>query len=863
MSYPRVTITMARARTLALALLATDAAAGSPQQTPDLSVDRTRIAQEPALPNGVSRSDWSSIRNSISTHRHAFEATHNGFRTSNPRFHWEAKFDGTSALIEPATGDWSFGFALKGFGFRGGLQNVESPTFGTCAEGQTITYGWSALLSEWWINDGRGFEHGFTVHERPARLAADDDSPLVFELSALGNLQPRVNATRTGLSLHGKSGSTMLRYDGLVAFDANGALLSAWLEVDGRSVRVCVDEALAEYPIVVDPVLQEAYIKASNTDENDRFGFSVAASGDTVVVGAHLEDSSSTGINGDQSSNDAANAGAAYVFVRSGSSWTQQAYLKASNADSSDGFGLSVAISGDTVVVGAGREDSSATGINGNQSNNGTRDSGAAYVFARSGSTWTQEAYLKASNTGQDDSFGTTVAISDDTVVVGASREDSSTTGINGDQSSNAAQSSGAAYVFVRSGSTWTQEAYLKASNAEELDRFGLSVAVSDDIAVVGTTGEDSSATGINGDQSDNAAANCGAAYVFVRSGSTWTQEAYLKASNAERLDGFGSSVAVSGDTVVVGAYLENSSATGIDGDQLNNATNASGAAYVFVRSGSTWTQTTYLKASNTDPGDQFGGSVAVSGDTIVVGAWQEDSSAAGTNGDQSNNLAQYSGAAYVFVRFGSTWTQAAYLKASSSESGDYFGYSVAASGEIVVVGAFGEDSSATGLDGDQSNDAAESSGAAYLFSGAGATGTPFCMAVATSTGATGELGGSGCASVADNDLNLVATGLPALAFGFFITSTTQGLAMNPGGSEGNLCLGGSIGRYVGPGQIQQADANGHFSLLLDLTNTPQPSGAVSINAGETWNFQAWYRDTNAMGATSNLTNGLEVLFTM
>ena len=157
---------------------------------------------------------------------------------------------------------------------------------------------------------------------------------------------------------------------------------------------------------------------------------------------------------------------------------------------------------------------------------------------------------------------------------------------------------------------------------------------------VVGASGEDSNATGINGDQTNNSASDSGAAYVFVRNGVTWTQQAYLKASNTDAGDLFGYSVAVSGDTVVVGAYGEDSNATGVNGDQTDNSARDSGAAYVFVRNGGTWTQQAYLKASNTDGGDGFGYSVAVSGDTVVVGAFGEDSNATGINGDQTNNSA-------------------------------------------------------------------------------------------------------------------------------------------------------------------------------------------------------------------------------
>jgi hypothetical protein len=411
-------------------------------------------------------------------------------------------------------------------------------------------------------------------------------------------------------------------------------------------------------------------IQPNNNGDDDRFGRTVSISGDTIVVGAPREDSNATGVDGDQSNNDATDSGAAYVFVRNGT-WTQQAYLKASNTGAVDFFGYYVSISGDTVVVGAYLEDSNATGVDGDQNNNDATDSGAAYVFVREGTTWTQQAYLKASNTGAGDNFGASVSISGDTIVVGSWHEDSNATGVNGDQNDNSASDSGAAYVFVREGTTWTQQAYLKASNAEANDLFGWAVSISGNSIVVGARQEDSNAIRVNGDQNDNSAIDSGAAYVFVREGSTWIQQAYLKASNTKANDLFGWSASISGDTIVLGAHLEDAS--------------DSGAAYVFVRNGTTWTQRAYLKASNTGAGDNFGASVSISGDTIVVGANLEDSNAAGVNGDQNNDNAPSSGAAYVFVRSGITWTQQAYLKADRAVDGAFFGYAVGVDGYIVV----------------------------------------------------------------------------------------------------------------------------------------------------------------------------------
>ncbi len=518
---------------------------------------------------------------------------------------------------------------------------------------------------------------------------------------------------------------------GVAASDPTGRVASAVPEgavpkdlsaADWASIRTAYAAARQaevesdEFLRGLDPFEQQAYLKASNTSANDWFGHSVALSDDTVVVGTPNEDNAATGVNGNQADNSAIDSGAAYVFVRNGTTWSQQAYLKASNTGSSDYFGTSVAICGDTVLVGAPGEASAATGVDGNQSDNTAAAAGAAYVFVRSGSTWEQQAYLKASNTSTGDVFGWSVAISSDTVVVGAYQEGSAATGVNGNQADNTAFSAGAAYVFVRSGATWSQQAYLKASNTGIADRFAYSVAVSGETVAVGAPFEDSAATDVNGNQADDGAEDAGAAYVFVRKGPTWSQQAYVKAANSGSDDRFGFPVAVSGDTVVVGAVGEDSAATGVNGNQADNATSGSGAAYVFVRGANGWSPQAYMKASNTDAGDGFGYAVAISGDKVVVGALSEDGAATGLNGNQADNSAPSAGAAYTFVRSGTTWSQQAYLKASNTGAVDGFGCSVAASGDALLVGAVAEDSAATGVNGNQTDNSAPQAGAAYVF---------------------------------------------------------------------------------------------------------------------------------------------------
>lgn len=469
--------------------------------------------------------------------------------------------------------------------------------------------------------------------------------------------------------------------------------------------------------ITAQDIAQQAYLKASNTQgekswgSGDEFGFSVAVSGNTVVVGAPYEDSRATGVNGNQADNSVHLSGAAYVFVRQGTNWSQQAYLKATPSAANGNFGQAVAIEGDTIVVGAPGQ--------------GSGNSAGAYVFVREGTNWTRQASLRGSNTEAGDVFGFAVSLSRDTLIVGAPYEASNGRGVDGTQNNNNTSAAGAAYVFLREGTNWIQQAYLKASNTKPSstpqqdsygDQFGFSVAVDGETIVVGAVSEDSDATGVNGDPLNVQAPRSGAAYVFVRNGNTWAHQAYLKASNTRIGDSFGTSVAISGDTVVVGAYQEDSNASGVNGDQTNSSRPNSGSAYVFVRRGADWMQEAYLKASNPEAEDWFGRSVAISGDTILVGAPSEDSAATGVNGSQTSNAANGSGAAYLFSRNGTSWSQVAYLKPSNSSFCWAYGFSVALSGDLFVAGASGEFSNATGVNGNQRNSNAIDSGAAYLY---------------------------------------------------------------------------------------------------------------------------------------------------
>lgn len=412
-------------------------------------------------------------------------------------------------------------------------------------------------------------------------------------------------------------------------------------------------------------------------------------------------------------------------------------YFKGSNTEADDYlgyFGIALSADGTTLAIGSARESSDARGINGDQDNNDSDKSGAVYVFIKEDGAWEQEAYIKASNTGADARFGSSVALSGDggTLVVGSEQESNGATGVSHEsvQDNSGANESGAVYVFTRDSGTWAQEAYIKASNTNDGDRFGSSVALSSDgdTLVVGASYENNEAADISHDavQDNSGADDSGAAYVFTRNSGTWAQEAYIKPSNSGEDDRFGTSVALSsdGDVLVVGAPRESNDATGISHDAVlsNSGASRSGAVYVFTRDSGSWVQDAYVKASNTDNGDRFGTSVALSldGDTLVAGARRESNDATGISHEavQDNSGASRSGAAYVFNRDSGTWAQEAYIKANNSDEDFEFGASAAlsADGGTLAIGASGDNSNATGIGGDQNNSDAKWSGAVFLY---------------------------------------------------------------------------------------------------------------------------------------------------
>jgi len=364
--------------------------------------------------------------------------------------------------------------------------------------------------------------------------------------------------------------------------------------------------------------IQEAQLAADDGTAGDLLGNSVGIDGVTVVAGAHEDDD--LGIQ----------SGAAYVFVRSGTSWTKQAKLHAYDGSSSDKFDRSVAIDGNWILVGAPFDDDAG------------QESGSAHIFYRSGTGWTEQAKLLAASGTKDDEFGLSVSIDRDTALVGAL------------YAGGSSPDSGAAYVFVRSDWMWMEQARLIAPDGRPDDRFGWSVAIEGDTAVIGAYSH------------QHGSVRQGAAYVFVRSGGTWAFQAELLP--LDETSAFGWSVSIDGDTALIGAFG--------DSDMGSN----SGAAYVFVRSGTSWSQQAKIAGYDADAYDHFGCSVSLDNNTALIGAYQTDSSGSDA------------GAAYVFKRSGSGWRYQDVFLAEDASSVWNFGNSVSISDDLALIGAPGAD---------------------------------------------------------------------------------------------------------------------------------------------------------------------------
>lgn len=412
---------------------------------------------------------------------------------------------------------------------------------------------------------------------------------------------------------------------------------------------------------------------ASDRAAGDQFSISVSIDGNYAIVGAHTDDKDASGLNA------LADAGSAYIFVRSGSTWSLQQKLVASDRAAGDQFGFRVSINGNYAVVSARLDDKDASGLN------PISDAGSAYIFVRSGTTWSQQQKLVASDRGTSDQFGFGVSVSNEYVIISASVDDEDASG------GNFLTSAGSAYIFVRSGTTWSQQQKIVPSDRAANDWFGWSVSINGDYAIIGAPREDEDASG------GNTISDAGSAYIFVRNGATWTQQQKIVASDRAG-DWFGISVSINGSYIILGSRFDDKDASGL------NALADAGSAYIFVRSGTTWSQQQKLVATDRAAGDEFGIGVSIYGDYAIVGAFFEDENASGAN------TLSGAGSAYIFTRIGNSWSQQQKIVPTDRSAGDNFGASVAISSEYALVNSYLEDEDASG--GNTLADA----GSAYIF---------------------------------------------------------------------------------------------------------------------------------------------------
>jgi hypothetical protein len=507
-----------------------------------------------------------------------------GCYAGNPAHALRCWFRADGLELQPAgTKQWKLNLRLHGYG-RGAL--TMAAVGEVCARQNRVELSRAnGAVLEWYENKAAGLEQGFTV-----RRAPPGQGPLRLLLETAGDLRPELDpaSENTAVEFVAANGRATLHYSGLRVWDAAQRELAAHIELEGRQLVLVVNDRDAAYPVTIDPLItsQEAQLTADDGEASDYFGHSVSLStdGNTALVGAYGDDTLA-----------GVDAGSAYVFVRSDSGWSQQAKLIAADAAAGDLFGCSVSLSGDgsRALVGAYGDATTA----------GTA-AGSAYVFVRSGTSWSQQLKLTSSDAAAYDYFGISVSLSRDgnTALAGA----------YGDNSG-----AGSAYVFLANGSNWTQQGKLAASDPANLDRFGGSVSLSADgnTALVGAANDDTPA-----------GTDAGSAYVFVRSGTTWSQQVKLTADNAAALAGFGISVSLSsdGNTALVGAA---------------NATTPAGAGagsvYVFVRSGTSWSQQAQLAAGGATGGDLFGCSVSLGndGNRALAGAYGDDMTAGGNVG--------------------------------------------------------------------------------------------------------------------------------------------------------------------------------------------------------------------------------------
>ena len=476
--------------------------------------------------------------------------------------------------------------------------------------------------------------------------------------------------------------------------------------------------------------------------------------------------------------------GAVYAWPRSGGGVLAPVEILSPDPFQGGRFGASIELEDGQLTVGEERSASSP--------------SGRVHVYEEQAGSWALQASLqRAFNTSIR--FGSSVARDGAVLVVGCPG------------SFVAGQSKGAAEIFRLVGGAWQSDGLLTASDGFLGSDFGATVAVVGERVLVGDPGWRTASL-----QSE------GAVYTYEKAGGAWTETARLNVEPGLGDLGFGVSIDVEGDVAVIGSSFGNDR----------------GAAYVYAFAGGSWNRASRVQPAGLTSMAQFGTSVALEGDSLVVGA------------PSDSVVGSFTGAAWVLDLGGASPAEVARLV--NSEGGLRHGGAVATdgAGSYVVGDAI---ASVVGLP--------VNTGAIFAHELPNEIGVPYCVPVNNSTGRPGRLAALGSAEVAQDNVTLFASQLPTLAFGYFLASRSQGLVNQPGGSQGVLCLGGAVGRYVGPGQIQNTGPTGTFGLPLSLGQVPTPNGLVQVLSGESWSFQTWYRDTFQGVPTSNFSEGVEVTF--
>jgi hypothetical protein len=598
------------------------------------------------IPESLLANEWENIQATVQKTRYypTWSQGALGYVASNPKHQWSITYDEGAVLVNPSSGeDWFWLLTPTGYGYEKTVVSMnDDPEVFTDDNGIEFVY--NQDLTGWYINNENGLEHGFTINAPPQPNSAGN---LLFKMSLQTSLIPIYQ--RGNLLFLDDSGIKILSYGKLSVTDAEGFEIPSELHLSSDHITISVDDTNAKYPLTIDPLLITMIkkIEPSDGEDSHEFGEAVSIHGDTVVIGANNHV-----VNGNNSQ------GVVYILQRhqgGSDNWGEVVNFTASDLEEWDSFGISVSISGDTVAVGAYLADTATTS-----------DAGAVYIYERNlggSDNWGLVKKIVASDPDEQAGFGYCVSIHGDTIVVGASRVDSSPW-----------TDFGAVYIYQRNfggSDNWGEVKKIMASDGGGADYFGFSVSINDDTLAVGAEGDD------NGIYS-----NQGSAYIFQRDeggADNWGEVTKMTPSDGGSEDNFGHSISISGDTVVVGSLHET-----VDGNSDQ------GSAYIFQRDEGgvdNWGEIAHLIASDGEADDVFGDSVSINGDSVVIGAPGDDFE------DEDE------GSVYVYNRnqgSGNNWDLIEKITISDGDRFDWFGQAVSIDDRTFIVGAYGDEVNGT-----------------------------------------------------------------------------------------------------------------------------------------------------------------------